>query len=52
MLGACVLVVPFFVVLTFQNKSILKEKRNATGGNIILVWLDDGLMNSFLEMSN
>ena len=30
---------------------ILKEKRNATGGNIIFAWLND-FLNSFLEMSN
>ena len=30
----------------------LKEKRKATGGNIIFAWLNDGLMKSLLELSN
>ena len=38
--------------LISQPKYILKEKRNATGGNIIFVWLDDSEMKSLLEMSN
>ena len=31
---------------------ILKEKRKATGGNIIFAWLNDGFMKSLFELSN
>ena len=33
------------------EKCILKEKRNATGKNIIFVCLNDGLVKSLLEIS-
>ena len=40
------------IVSVMASLYILKEKRNATGGNIIFAWLNDGLMKSLLELSN